>query len=193
MRAFSRSSTPWSVLPSTRKARRNTNTPYVGDFPRGFEYFERLADFINYETVSREDFAMRGMLAGIGIVKGQPFEPDAKMKALLDKAGQVGFKMAAAVDYDYRPMPKIYPDRNWEQVFIGGSPVFEAETYRNLDALIAFVHKAYSTSNAMVIAMPGRGPNTCSAYAIQTANTSLVRIPTAYIFLPTCPPPTTGR
>ena len=65
--------------------------------------------------------------------------------------------MAATVDYDYRPMPKIYSDRNWEQVFIGGSPVFEADNYLNLDALIAFFHKAYSTSNAMVIAMPGRG------------------------------------
>ncbi len=103
--------------------------------------------------MSREDFAMRGMLAGIGIVKGQPFQPDAKMKALLDKAGQVGFKMAATVDYDYRPMPKIYSDRNWEQVFIGGSPVFEADNYLNLDALIAFFHKAYSTSNAMVVIM----------------------------------------
>ncbi len=128
-----------------------------GDFPRNFEYFQRLADFVNYETVDREDFAMRGMLAGIGIVKGQPFKPDAKMKALLEKAGQVGFKMAAAVDYDYRPTPRIYTDRNWEQVFIGGSPVFEADTYLNLNALISFFHKAYSTSKAMVIAMPGRG------------------------------------
>ena len=134
-----------------------SGVPIDGDFPRGFEYFERLADFINYETVSREDFAMRGMLAGLGIVKGQPFKPDARMKAILDKAGQVGFKMAATVDYDYYPKDKIYPDRMWEQVFIGGSPVFEKDTYRNLDALVAFFHKAYSTSKAMVIAMPGKG------------------------------------
>ncbi len=134
-----------------------SRVPMDGDVPRGFEYFERLADFINYETVSREDFAMRGMLAGIRIVKGQPFEPDAEMKALLDRAGQVGFKMAATVDYESYPKDKIYPDRMWEQVFIGGSPVFEKDTYRNLDALIAFFHKAYSTSNAMVIAMPGKG------------------------------------
>ena len=128
-----------------------------GDFPRDFEYFQRLADFINYETVSREDFAMRGMLAGIGIEKGKPFKPDADTKALLDKAGKVGFKMAANVDYNYFPNDKIYPDRMWEQVFIGGSPVFEKDTYLNLDALIAFFHKAYSTSKAMVIAMPGKG------------------------------------
>jgi hypothetical protein len=74
-----------------------------GDFPRDFEYFQRLADFINYETVSREDFAMRGMLAGIGIVKGQPFKPDSRMKALLDKAARVAFRMARVHDYEYYP------------------------------------------------------------------------------------------
>ncbi|MEH6557356.1 MAG: DUF1254 domain-containing protein [Oceanicoccus sp.] len=128
-----------------------------GDFPRGFEYFERLADFINYETISREDFSMRGLIAGLGIVKGQPFSPDAKTKTLLDKAGQVGFKMAATLSYDFRPAPKIYENRNWEQMFIGGSPVFEKDTYHNQDASVSFFHKAYSTSKAMVIAMPGKG------------------------------------
>jgi hypothetical protein len=91
----------------------------------------------------------RGLLAGIGIVKGQLFEPDAKTKALLEKAGQVGFKIAAAVSFDYRPVPRIFSDRNWEQVSVGISPVFEGETYKNAEASIAFFHKAYSTSKAM--------------------------------------------
>ncbi len=30
-------------------------------FPRDFEYFDRLADFVNYETANRKDFAMRGI------------------------------------------------------------------------------------------------------------------------------------
>ena len=41
-----------------------------GGVTRGITYFERLADFIDYETLNREDFAMRGVLAGIGIIKG---------------------------------------------------------------------------------------------------------------------------
>ena len=128
-----------------------------GGVTRGITYFERLADFINYETVNREDFAMRGVLAGIGIAKGQPFEPDAGRKAILDNAGKVGFKMAATISSDFRPSPMIYDDRNWEQIFIGGSPVFEKDTYHNQDASVAFFHKCYSTSKAMVLAMPGKG------------------------------------
>jgi hypothetical protein len=128
-----------------------------GDFPRDFEYFQRLADFINYETVSREDFAMRGMLAGLGIIKGKTFEPDARMKAILDKAAKVAFRIARTHDYEYYPKHKIYPGLMWEQIFVGGSPVFEEDTYLNLDALMVMFHKAYSTSKAMVIAMPGKG------------------------------------
>ena len=134
-----------------------SGVPIEGDYPRDLEYFKRLADFINYETVDREDFAMRGMLAGIGIIKGKPFNPDRKMKALLDKAGQTGFKMATTIDYDFRPKNFIYPDRNWEVVFVGGSAVFEMETYRNLDAQVMYFHKCYSTSNAMVLKMVGKG------------------------------------
>ena len=128
-----------------------------GDFPRGFEYFERLDEFISYETVDREDYAMRGSLAGLGIVKGRPFNPDGEMKALLETAGQVAYKMAATVAYDFRPTPVVYQDLTWEQVFIGGSPVFEADTHSDMDARIAFFTKAYSTSPGMVIRMPGKG------------------------------------
>jgi hypothetical protein len=128
-----------------------------GDFPRNIDYFKNLSEMISYETVEREHFDMRGMLAGIGIEKGKPFKPDANTKALLDKAAKVGFKMAANVDYNYYPNDKIYPDRVWEQTFIGGSPTFEKETYHNLDASIAFFHSKYSTSKSMVLAMPGKG------------------------------------
>ena len=128
-----------------------------GDFPRNIDYFKNLADFINYETVEREHFDMRGMLAGIGIEKGKPFKPDANTKALLDKAANVGFKMATNIDYNYYPNDKIYSDRMWEQTFIGGSPVFEGKTFHNLDASTAFFHSKYSTSKSMVIAMPGKG------------------------------------
>ena len=65
--------------------------------------------------------------------------------------------MAATIDYDFRPKNYIYPDRNWEIVFVGGSPVFEMETYRNLDAQVMFFHKCYSTSKAMVLKMVGKG------------------------------------
>ncbi len=122
--------------------------PMNGICPKDSEYFQWLADFIDYEAVDREDFAMRGMLAGLGIVKGEPFSPSGEMTALLDKAARVGHNMSAAT-YDFRPPSPVYSDRNWEPGFIGGSPVFEADTYRYHDASNYFFHKGYSTSDGM--------------------------------------------
>jgi len=128
------------------------------DFKRDIRYFEALAEFINHEPVAPEDMVMRGMAAALGIVKGKPFKPDAKMKALLNKAADVSYKMAAVESYDSRyPNKLVYPDRKWEVVFLGGSPVFRQDSYLDLDAMIFFFHKAYSTSPGMVIAMPGKG------------------------------------
>ena len=54
-----------------------------GDEP--YRYFENLAKFINYEHVAPEEFDMRGMLRTLGIVKGQPFAPDERMREILSK------------------------------------------------------------------------------------------------------------
>jgi hypothetical protein len=52
---------------------------------------------------------------------------------------------------------KSNPDRKWEVVFLGGSPVFRKDSYLDFDALINFFHKGYSTSASMVLEMPGKG------------------------------------
>src|SRR5271168_3027415 len=135
-----------------------SGVPADYDFKRNIRYFESLAEFINHEPVAPEDMAMRGMAACLGIVKGEPFRPDAKMKALLNKAADVGFKMAAVDSYDSRyPNKLIYSDRRWEVVFLGGSPVFRKDSYLDFDAMINFFAKAYSTSDGMVLPMPGKG------------------------------------
>ena len=128
------------------------------DFKRDLGYFESLAKFIDHEPVAPEDMAMRGMAASLGIIKGQPFQPDARMRAMLNTAADVAVKMAAVDDYDTRyPNKLIYPDRKWEVGFLGGSPVFRKDGYLDFDAMISYFHKAFATSAAMVLEMPGKG------------------------------------
>ncbi|MFV0932759.1 DUF1254 domain-containing protein [Pseudomonas jessenii] len=127
-------------------------------FKHDIHYFEALASFLEHEPVAPEDLAMRGMAASLGIVKGQPFQPDMRMQAILDSAADVAFKMATVESYDSRhPNKLIYPDRKWEPAFLDGSPVFRKDSYLDLDAMISFFHKAFSTSNGMVVKMPGKG------------------------------------
>jgi hypothetical protein len=121
-------------------------------------YFENLKRFIDYEPANREDFAMYGMMATIGIIKGQPFEPNARMMAILNRAADVAWKIATVQRYERRmPGTKRYKDRQYDEGFIGGSAVFEGSTYLNLDARTAFYRFAYSSSPAMVMNMVGKG------------------------------------
>ena len=66
---------------STSPARATTRLP-----PNDFSFFEGLNQVIQKEPVDAIDPEARGLLAAIGIVKGRPFNPDARMKKLLGEA-----------------------------------------------------------------------------------------------------------
>jgi hypothetical protein len=125
---------------------------------RDITYFENLKAFVDYEPVDREDFAMRGMMATLGIVKDQPFDPDPRMRVILDHAADVAWKIASVQRYERRiPGTRRYADRQYDEGFIGGSEVFEGESFLNLDARTAFFRFAYSSSPGMVVDMVGKG------------------------------------
>jgi hypothetical protein len=48
--------------------------------PNDFSYFELINDLVQKEPVGALDPEIMGSLAAIGIVKGKPFNPDARMK-----------------------------------------------------------------------------------------------------------------
>jgi len=53
-----------------------------------FEYWQQLKKVIDEETVIKRVSPMYGMLASVGIVKGQPFAPDARMREILNEAAR---------------------------------------------------------------------------------------------------------
>ena len=55
--------------------------------PNDFSYFELINDLVQREPASALDPEIMGSLAAIGIVKGQPFNPDARMKKNPDRCG----------------------------------------------------------------------------------------------------------
>ncbi len=112
------------------------------------------ADFVEPETV--------GLFSAIGIRKGQPFEPDARMTKLLTDAVALG--NAAARSFIWAPRDKrvfIYPDRQWITPFVGGSYLFRDGAELMLDVRSTFFYYATGITPAMSDAKPGTG----SAYA----------------------------
>jgi hypothetical protein len=102
------------------------------------------------------------LFASIGIKKGKPFAPDARMKGILTDAVAVANATARAILFAPRDeRVKFYPDRQWGTTFIGGSYAFLNEGERMLDGRALFHYYATGIAPAMAFSKPGTG----SAYA----------------------------
>ena len=134
---------------------------------RGLAFYEGLNQIVQEEPIDAIEPEMRGNLAAIGIVKGQPFKPDARMQKLLIEAADIGAATARAITYQPRiDGIYIYPDTNssWCQGYANKNPSFEADGTMNLDARVFFYYNATGVTPAMASTHVGRG----SDYAIGT-------------------------
>lgn len=134
------------------------NTIHANDF----HFYEELDSVVQSEPADAFDPEIVGLFASIGIKKGQPFAPDARMKTILTDAVAVGNATARSMVFAPRePRAKFYPDRQWNNGFIGNSYQFLNEGERMLDARTMFHYAATGITPAMADAKPGTG----SAYA----------------------------
>ena len=100
----------------------------------------------------------RFQLASIGIEKGKPFLPDAARRKLLDEAARLASAIARTNSFaSADPARLVYPDRNWEWAFIGGSATWDSQGYVNTDRRAAFAYIAIGMSPAMVEKHVGQG------------------------------------
>ena len=91
--------------------------------PSDFSYFEMLNDLVQKEPVGALDPEIMGSLAAIGIVKGKPFNPDARMKKILTDAAAIGNAAARTLNFKWRPSDGgyYYPNSTWfNPLFLGG-------------------------------------------------------------------------
>ncbi|MFO1458830.1 MAG: DUF1254 domain-containing protein [Verrucomicrobiota bacterium] len=127
-----------------------------------FSFYEELNAVVQNEPADWVDADTVGLFASIGIRKGQPFAPDARMKKILTDAVAVGNAVARADGYAPRiPGARIFPERQWLTPFVGGSYQFLSGAERLLDAQAMFFYFATGITPAMSEAKPGTG----SAYA----------------------------
>ncbi len=132
------------------------NTIHANDF----SFYEEVDALVQEEPIEALDPERRGQLAAIGIVKGQPFAPDDRMRGILEQAAPIAAAMARAIAYSPRdPGADLYG--SWKNAFVGGSHEFLSEGARLLDARTQFHYLATVITPAMAHAQVGAG----SAYA----------------------------
>ncbi len=125
--------------------------------PVDSRYFDDLAQLVAEEHEDAIDPETAGMLAAIGIAKGEPFEPDERMQRILGEAATVGSYMALATSYKPRLPLKRYDDRQWIEIAKTGYPDYLVDNHRLLDGVSLMGWFATVSSKAMVHPPLGKG------------------------------------
>jgi hypothetical protein len=138
------------------------NTIHSNDF----SYFEELNQIVQEEPSDALDLERLGLFASIGIEKGKPFAPDARMKAILTEAAAVGNATVRALLFRNRTRDAyFFPNSAWMTTFIGGSYEFLSQPgVRNLDARSLFHYYATGITPAMAMKMVGIGSQYAAAF-----------------------------
>jgi len=139
------------------------NTVHANDF----SFYQELDELVQEEPIEALDAERAGQLAAIGIVKGEAFAPDERLRGLLDQAARVGAGMARVLAYAPRdPQASLYG--SWKNGFVGGSYEFLRNGARLLDARAQFHYLATVITPAMAHAQVGAG--SAYAYTVHDAN-----------------------
>lgn len=123
------------------------------------QYWEVLHRILREEPLVEKYLPMYGMLAELGIERDKPFAPDARMRAILERAARVGRdQLLVSAFASDRPDRLNWPDRQWEWVgLVPGSAQFETSAGLDLEARDRWFAQAIVTSPAMFRRSAGAG------------------------------------
>jgi hypothetical protein len=144
--------------------------------PGDFGFFKMINENVQEEPATSYDVELAGQLAAIGIVKGKPFKPDARMKKILTDAAAVGNAAGRVLNWRYavvHPGWAYYPGSKWSSMLWEGGAFFETPPplfteegmfkpfpptgARTLDSRTAFYYAYTLDSPGMIMRIPDVG------------------------------------
>jgi hypothetical protein len=143
--------------------------------PNDFSYFETVNELVQMEPATSFNPELMGQLAAIGIVKGKPFNPDARMRKILTDAAAVGNAAGRVLNWRSSEYPgwSYYPGSMWGNMLWEGGYNFETPPpmitsqgffkpspptgARTLDSRAAFYYGYTMDSPGMIMRLPNVG------------------------------------
>ncbi len=123
------------------------------------QFWRELSEVVSSEPPNPRFHYMYGELAALGIEKGKPFNPDARMTGILESAATTGNAQMRVESFaDRRPDSIVWPDRKWEWAalrFEDGD--FNTPNYADLYARDKWFYQAIGASPAMFKRDPTAG------------------------------------
>lgn len=156
--------------------------------PTDTSYYELINELVQQEPTDALDPEIMGSLAAIGIVKGKPFKPDARMKNILTDAAAIGTAVSRTLNWRPREAEGFfyYPDSAWmNMLFVGGydfdapPPEVSADGTitvnpttgaRKLNARTAMLYYATGITPAMIMRLTGIGSQYLGAFMDSEGN-----------------------
>jgi hypothetical protein len=169
--------------------------------PTGVAFYELLNELVQAEPAGSTDIELMGQLAAIGIVKGKPFEPDERMRRILEDAAAVGTATSRALLLDPRASEDLayYDGSAWFSLMLGcgynfetppplvtdeGIKPFPPTGTRTLNARTMFFYGYTGITPAMCMRLTGIG----SQYLVATKDAAGDRLDGARGYRVTLPP-----
>jgi len=128
--------------------------------PNDFNFYVSLNNLVQEEPIGWMDPETTGLVAAIGIKKGQSFNPDERMKKILTDAVAIGNAYARANTVHPRdPGQWIYPGSKseWVMAFPEKDAFFLKDGARRMDARLWMHYNAVCVTPAMALTKPGAG------------------------------------
>jgi len=142
--------------------------------PNDFGYWDVINELIQDEPVGAGDPDLLGLLAAVGIAKGQPFEPSGRTRKVLEESVVVGNATARTIAFAPRAEEgwAYYPGSQWTNVLFQGGFTFldpppqitpegvvpiPSNGARKLNARIGFFYPYTGITPAMCMRLTGIG------------------------------------
>jgi hypothetical protein len=141
--------------------------------PNDHTFYDHIHDVIENEPLDMLDPETRGLFASIGIEKGKPFAPDARMKKILTDAVAIANATARSIVWYPRTDGtmkgiQIYPDTEsaWIMAFLDKNVFFNGKDGKtmNSDARVMFYYPYTAVTPAMALTRAGKGSDYGIAY-----------------------------
>ena len=142
--------------------------------PSDHTFYDLLNEVVQDEPGGTLSPEIMGSFAAIGIVKGKPFKPDARMQKILAEAANVGAATGRSLNWRFREKDgwAYYPGSAWYNMLWQGGYNFETPPpavtkegikpypstgYRTLDARFGFFSVATGVTPAMIMRLTDVG------------------------------------
>jgi hypothetical protein len=151
--------------PPVTKFTNMSGIPHSTIHANDFHFYEEIHEVLEMEPNDALDPETLGLFASIGLEKGKPFAPDARMKKILTDAAAVGNATARALTFRNRNQATyLYPGSSWWIPSNSGFQFLLEPGVFDLDNRTGFHYWATGVTPAMFAKMVGKGSQYAAAF-----------------------------